>query len=182
MSVEDETEDNTDTESGVSESQVTEESQGSDSQKTDYTEFEKKQYDRAKKAEAELKEAKAREKALKQELEKTKSIEANQQINAQINPDLIAKEVRLLATLTDEEISEARDIARGKGVSLEEALRTKSFLAFQKQVRDEEKKEKAKLGASKGSNQEEETDVFDTGVTPEGNAKHKELWKKSLGR
>lgn len=172
-------EDKTDAESGASESQVTEESQGSDSQKVDYTEFEKKQHDRAKKAEAELKEMKAKAKKLEEELKKK---EESQPINAQPNPEEFAKEVRLLATLTDEEISEARDIQKAKGIPLEEVMETKVFRAFQKQLREEEKKEKAKLGASKGSSQEETRNQFDTGVTPEGNKAHFEAWKKALGK
>jgi hypothetical protein len=183
MSAEDEelVVDDSGTEPGVSESQVTEESQGSDSQKVDYTEFEKKQYERAKKAEAELKEAKAKAKALEDELKKARAIESKP-TNAQPNPEEFAKEVRLLATLTDDEIAEVKDIAKGKGIPLEEATKTKSFLAFQKQLRDEERKEKARLGASKGSDQENQTNEFDTGVTPEGNKKHLEAWKKAVGR
>lgn len=148
----------------------------------EHTEFEKKQYERAKKAEAELKEAKAKAKALEDELKKTKSIESNKSINAPANPEEFAKEVRLLATMSDEEIEEVRFIAKGRGIPLEEAVKTKSFKAFQKELKDEERKEKAKLGASKGSDQESDKNEFDTGVTPEGDKAHREAWKKAVGR
>ncbi len=148
----------------------------------EHTEFERKQYERAKKSEAENKELKTKTKELEAELKKVRAIESNKPINAQPNPDEFAKEVRLLATLSDEEISEARDIQKAKGITLEETLQTKLFKAFQKELKDEERKEKAKLGASKGSNQEETRNEFDTGVTPEGNKKHFEAWKKAQGR
>lgn len=134
-------------------------------------ELNQKLFERAKKAEAEMKKLRAE----KAEFEKiSKSAD---EIKAHINPDLIAKEVRLLASLTDEEISEARDISKGKNISLEEALKTKSFLAFQRELRDEERKQKAKLSASKGSSQEEQKG-FKPGLTTE---EHKALWRESMG-
>lgn len=141
----------------------------------EYTEFEKKQYDRAKKATAELKEAKKKI----AELEKApKPTEVNN-LTPALNSELIAKEVRLLAALTDEEIAEAKVISKGRDISLEEALKTKIFKAFQKELKDEERKEKAKLGASKGSGQEEETAEFHPGMSEK---EHKEAWKKAVGR
>lgn len=131
-----------------------------------------KLYLRVKKAEMELK----RVKAEKAQLEATSK--AANEIKAQIDPELIAREVRLLASLTDEEITEARDIAKGKNISLEEALKTKSFLAFQKELRNEEKREKAKLSASKGSSQEEQKSFARKGLTRE---EHEALWREQMG-
>ena len=134
-------------------------------------ELNKKLFERAKKAEAEAK-------ALKMERAKLDEVSKSaQDIKAQLNPELIAKEIRLLATLEDEEITEAKDIARGKNISLEEALKTKSFLAFQRELKIEERKEKAKLSASKGSSQEEQKS-FKPGLTAD---EHKALWKEAMG-
>lgn len=106
----------------------------------------KRLFNRAKTAEAEAKEAKLK----LAELQKApQTNQTNQASNLSV--DEIAKEVRLLASLSDEEIGEARDIAKGKGISLEEAVKTKSFQLFSKEIKDEQRKERAKMGSSKGS-------------------------------
>lgn len=89
-------------------------------------------------------------------------------------------ELRLIAKgLSDEELAEAKDIAKGKGISLVEAIKSKTFLLFQKDFREEQEKEKAKLGASKGSGQgEQDEDAVAPGLTAE---QHKEQWKKKQG-
>jgi hypothetical protein len=81
----------------------------------------------------------------------------------------------------DERIQRARTIAKGSGVSLSEAFKDPMFVAFQS-LRDEElKKERAKLGGTKGSSQERKPS-FDTGLTPEGTKAHKEQWKEALAK
>ena len=93
-------------------------------------------------------------------------------------PD-ISDELRLLAKgLSEEEIEEAKSIALGKKITLTEALKTKSFLLFQADLKEEQKKEAAKLGASHGSGQEGEQTSFTPGMTAE---QHREAWKKANG-
>jgi len=90
-----------------------------------------------------------------------------------------AEELRLIARgLSDEEIDQAKIIAKGRGVSLPEALKDPMFVSYQNQKKEEEKKAKAKLGASKGSGQAGDTEVFKQGMSPE---EHKALWLKQQG-
>lgn len=98
---------------------------------------------------------------------------------APTKPDIDVDELRLIAKgLSDEEISEAKDIARGKGISITEALSTKSFTLFQENLREEKRKEDAKLSASKGSGSTPATEGIKAQMTPE---EHKEAWKKAQG-
>lgn len=138
----------------------------------EHTEFEKKQYERAKTAEAEVKVLKAK----LADKEKAEAKVDTPSTNAEtLSTEEFAKEVRLLATLSDEEIAEARDISKGKDIPLEKALKTKAFLAFQKELKDEQRKEKAKLGSSKGSQVQQETEI---GSLPRD--EHKEKVKEMM--
>jgi len=83
-------------------------------------------------------------------------------------------ELRLTARgFSDEEIAKARVIAKGAGVSLLEAIKDPMFVQFQEGLREADKKEKAKLGASRGSGQHEDKPKFRTGMTRE---EHKAAW------
>lgn len=126
----------------------------------EFTEAEKKAYARAKKAEAEAKELKAKLKAL-------------EEVKDTNNPE--ADELRLLAKgLSDDEIAEAKSIAKGKDISLTEAIKTRTFQLFQEDLKEQERKEKAKLGASKGSTQADEQ-----AMKPDmSREEHMAIWKK----
>lgn len=124
----------------------------------------KRLFERAKKAEAEAKELKAKA-----------SKPSNQPVQ-QVDSD----ELRLIAKgLSDEEIDTAKVIAKGKGISLVDSLKDPMFVAFQKEVKEQQARDNAKLGASSGSGQEGEEQLVKPGMTTE---EHKEVWKKALGR
>jgi len=117
---------------------------------------------RAKKAEEELKTLKA------------KPQETN-------NDPQFQDELKLVARgLSDEEIEQAKVIARGKGIALTEAVKDPLFLTYQADLKEKERKEKAKLGASKGSGegQEDEPEVK-PGMTRD---EHQEKFKKIVGK
>ena len=122
----------------------------------------KRLFERAKKAEAELKE-------LKKAPPKVQTAQTEDR-----------DELRLIAKgLSDEEIEQAKVIAKGKGISLAESLKDSMFIAYQKELKEQQRKEKAKLGASKGSNQSGDETLIKSGMSE---AEHKEVWNKVLGR
>lgn len=133
-----------------------------DEEKAKLAESNKKLFERAKKAESELKALKA-----KGDTQKT--------INN--SPVELAEELKLIAKgLSDEEIEQAKIIAKGTGTSLNEALKTPLFTSFQNDLKEKQRKEKAKLGASKGSGQTETDKGFRSGLTRE---EHMALWKET---
>lgn len=147
-----------DTENQADETEV-EEAQ-TDDEKAKLAELNKKLFERAKKAEEQLKALKA-------------------QSNTQIinNPPVDAEELRLIARgLSDEEIEQAKVIAKGSDLSLSEALKTPLFTSFQKDLKESQRKEKAKLGASRGSGGSEPEKGFKNGLTRE---EHMALWKET---
>ena len=92
-------------------------------------------------------------------------------------PADISEELRLIAKgLSDDEIEQAKVIAKGSGTNLSEALKTPLFVAFQKELKDAERKERAKLGASRGSSPTEPDKGFKSGLTRE---EHMALWKET---
>lgn len=131
-----------------------------------FTEAEMKAHARAKAAEAKAKELKAQLKALQEQ--------------KQTNAPIQSEELRLIARgLSDDEIDQAKVIAKGKDVSLTEALKDPMFIAFQKEMKENERKEKAKLGASKGSNQSEDALAYKPGMTTD---EHKALFREVMGK
>lgn len=95
-----------------------------------------------------------------------------------LNNNQLSEELKLIAKgLSDEEIDHAKVIAKGRGVNLAEALKDPMFTAFQKEQKEQARKEAAKLGASKGSGRVD-TETFRPGMTQE---EHKALWKKLNG-
>ena len=89
-------------------------------------------------------------------------------------------ELRLIAKgLSDEEIDEAKAIAKGKGITLVEALKTKTFLLFQKDLLEEREKEKAKLGGSSGSGSGDGKPKVTPGMSRED---HEKAWRESQGK
>ena len=95
-------------------------------------------------------------------------------------PQSDPEELRLMARgLSDELIDEAKSIAKGKGIRITEALKTKAFLLIKADLEEEERKERAKLGASNGSNPSDEAPLVTPGMNRDD---HMAAWKKKLGR
>jgi len=117
---------------------------------------------RAKKAEEELKALKA-------------------QPQSKPNDPQLSDELKLIARgLSDEEIEQAKVVAKGKGINLTEAIKDPLFTIFQADLKDKERKEKAKLGASKGSGEtQEEITGLESGSTTEA---HKKAFEKLVGK
>jgi len=88
--------------------------------------------------------------------------------------------LRLIAKqIPDEVIAKAKVVAKGMGISLTEAMNDDMVVNFQNKLKEDAKKEKAKLGGSKGSqNAETEQTQFKAGMSDE---EHLALWKKSQG-
>lgn len=137
----------------------------------EFTESEKKLWARAKKAEE-------KERDLKKEIAALKA-EKEDKIKKQQDPPPANEELRLIAKgFSDEEIEEAKAIAKGKDIPLSEAIKTKTFLLFQEDIKETQRKEKAKLGASKGSGQSAEETLIKPGMSKED---HKAAWQKLTG-
>lgn len=133
-----------------------------------FTEHEKKIFARMKKAEAELKALKAQKPAIK----KIKN-------NVETTDYITREEAVLLAKgFEDEDIEVAKSLAKGFNIPLNQAVKHDVFTAYKTKKDNEAKKQKANLGASKGSGSKTETGVK-PGMTEE---EHKALWKKQVGR
>jgi len=115
----------------------------------------------------------ARAKKAEQEL---KDLKANPPIK---NDPQLSDELKLIARgLSDEEIDKAKVIAKGSDITLPEAIKTDLFLSFQATLKEKERKEKAKLGASKGSGESQD----DTLIKPEmSREEHEKVFKKVMG-
>jgi len=90
-------------------------------------------------------------------IKKPKPVEQPKPETKQTNspPTTDADELRLIAKgLSDEEIDQAKIIAKGTDKTLAEAIKSDLFVAFQEKLKEQQKKEKARLNASKGSSQE----------------------------
>jgi hypothetical protein len=125
------------------------------------------------KAKAELT---ARAKKAEEEL---KSLKAKPQDNKPNDPQL-SDELKLIARgLSDEAIEKAKIIAKGRGIPLTEAIKDPDFLIIKADLDEKEKREKAKLGASKGSGETEEGITgLESGSTRE---EHMKAFKKVNG-
>jgi hypothetical protein len=118
-------------------------------------------------------------KRAKAELKKLKEAQtANPPIN---NPDpQLSDELKLIARgLSDEEIDKAKVIAKGAGIALQEAIKDPLFLSYQSTLKEERRKEKAKLGASKGSGESQDDTLIKPEMTRE---EHQEAFKKVMGQ
>jgi len=117
---------------------------------------------RAKKAEEELKILKAKPQDVK------------------TNDSQLSEELKLIARgLSDEEIEQAKVIAKGKEIPLTEAIKDPLFLTYQATLEEKERKEKAKLGASRGSGETPEEREVKSGMTRE---EHERVFKKAVGK
>lgn len=92
----------------------------------------------------------------------------------------LSEELKLIARgLSDEEIEQAKVIAKGKGISLTNAVKEPLFTLFQDKIKDDKKKADAKLGASRGSGETQE-DI--TGVeSGSSREEHMKAFKKVNG-
>jgi len=137
------------------------------------TEAIKTQLAEALKAKAELT---ARAKDAEQKL---KDFKAQPQVK-QTNDPQITDELKLIARgLSDEAIVKAKLVAKGKEIPLLEAIKDPDFLVIKANLDENERKEKAKLGASKGSGEsEEEISGLESGATRD---EHQKAFKKLMG-
>lgn len=127
----------------------------------------------------ELRKAKAQLTArAKKAEEELKALKAKPQ---ETNDPQLSDELKLIARgLSDEEIEQAKVIAKGTDKSLSEAIKNPLFLTFQADLKEKERKEKAKLGASRGSGEtQEEVTGTESGSTRE---EHEKAFKKLVGK
>jgi len=97
------------------------------------------------------------------------------------NDPQLSEELKLIARgLSDEDIEQAKIIAKGKEISLQEAIKDPLFVIYQQDAVEKQKKEDAKLGASKGSGvTEEKPKGTQSGATRD---EHQEAFKEALGK
>lgn len=99
------------------------------------------------------------------------------QENINNNPSIQADELKLIARgLSDEEIEQAKVIAKGKDIPLLESIKDPLFISYQTDFKEKERKEKAKLGSSKGSGSVQADKGFHSGMTRD---EHYKLWQES---
>lgn len=119
----------------------------------------------------------ARTKRAEAELRELKKAQTQSNINS--TPQL-SDELKLIARgLSDEEIDKAKVIAKGLGVSLPEAIKDPLFTIFQSDLKEKERREKARLGASKGSGESADSALIKQGMSRE---EHEEAFKKVMGQ
>lgn len=138
------------------------------SEQEDTTELQER-LDQAEKAKSQIL---ARAKKAEEEL---KALKANPPLKQDAQ---LSDELKLIARgLSDEEIDKAKVVAKGLGISLPEAIKDPLFLSYQATLKEQERKEKAKLGASKGSGESQD----DTLIKPEmSREEHEKAFKKVM--
>lgn len=107
--------------------------------------------------------------------------EVKPEVDNKTNDPQLSDELKLIARgLSDEEIEQAKVVAKGMGKTLQEAIKEPLFLTYQADLKEKERKEKAKLGASKGSGEtEEEITGLQSGSSRE---EHEKAFKKLVGK
>jgi hypothetical protein len=97
------------------------------------------------------------------------------------NDPQLSDELKLIARgLSDEAIEQAKVIAKGKGISMPEATKDPLFITWQKDAEEKQRKEDAKLGASKGSGEsQQEITGIESGATRED---HIKAFNKIVGK
>jgi len=120
----------------------------------------------------------ARAKKAEEEIKKLKESKAEPQ---NINSDpYFADELRLISQgVVGQAILKAKIIAKGSGVSLLDAMKDEAVVAYIKDIKEQEKREKAKLGASKGSGESADSTLIKPGMSRE---EHEEAFKKVMGK
>lgn len=146
----------------------TEETQTQQEGEEDTTDY-KKKYEEQKKANIQI-------------LARAKKAEEKSKSKPQVNstdPDLV-DELKLIARgISDEEIEQARVVAKGKGITLTEAIKDPLFISFQKELKEKERKEDARLGVSRGSAETAEESAIKPNMTRE---EHEAAFKKVMGQ
>lgn len=96
------------------------------------------------------------------------------------NDPFFEERLELLASgLTREEVDKAKVIAIGNNTTLAEALKDDMFIAYQRKLKDDKRKEDAKLGASKGSGESKDDSLIKPEMSRE---EHQEAFKKVMGQ
>ncbi len=109
--------------------------------------------------------------------EELKALKANPPIK---NDPQLSEELKLIARgLSDEEIEQAKVVAKGKGIALTEAIKDPLFTIFQNDLKEKERKEKAKLGASRGSGESQDSTLIKQDMSRD---EHMEAFKKVMGQ
>lgn len=103
-----------------------------------------KLYARAKTAEAEAKEVKAKNKELEEELNKLKGTSENKEEEtttpqSAIDPIELARQVKKLSQLDDEEIAYAQVLAKGTGKKIEDVLEAEDFKLWSSAYKEKKK-------------------------------------------
>lgn len=115
--------------------------------------------------------------ARKRAEQELKTLKANSPIK---NDPQLSDELKLIARgLSDEEIDQAKVVAKGKGIALTEAIKDPLFLSYQETVKEKERKEKARLGASKGSGESPDSTLIKQEMSRD---EHMEAFKKVMGQ
>lgn len=108
--------------------------------------------------------------------EELRDLKAKSSISS--NP-VLSDELKLIARgLSDEEIEQAKVIARGRGIALTEAIKEPLFLTYQSDLREKKKREDARLGASRGSGESQDDTLIKPNMT---RVEHMQAVKKALG-
>lgn len=111
------------------------------------------------------------------------SLKENQPAPAKVkngSSDINADELYLIAKgYDDEALEQLRIIARGTGTNLKEARENPLFKNYEAKQREEERKSKAKLGASNGSSYGSNAPAIKPNMTVD---EHKAIWAKMSGK
>lgn len=109
--------------------------------------------------------------------EELKALKANPPVNSD---PFFEERLELLASgLSREEIDKAKVIAIGNKTTLAEALKDDMFIAYQRKLKEDKRKEDAKLGASKGSVESGDSTIIKPEMTRD---EHQEAFKKVMGQ
>ena len=146
-----------------------------------YSEKNKSVFGRFADEEAKRKQAEADKAKLELDLKLEKDKNAKPPVEEPKTPPAEEREeLRLIARgLSDDELDEARAIAKGKGISLVEAIKTPIFKLYQANLQEEKRKEDAKLGASHGSGQALTEKPVTSGMTRD---EHKAAFDEARGK
>lgn len=130
----------------------------------------KEEYERLRKANFDINQARKKAEA------ELKALKAEPRIK---NDPFFEERLELLASgLSKEEIDKAKVIALGNNTNLAEALKDDMFIAYQKKLKEDKRREDAKLGASKGSGESQDSNLIKSDMTRE---EHQEAFKKVMG-
>jgi hypothetical protein len=160
------------TDESVDVEEVTNNNESGDEEAVDY----EQEFEKQRKANAQIL---ARAKRAEEENKRLKNAKTPAQPTiTQPNPEL-SDELKLIARgLSDEEIEQAKVVAKGKGINLIEATKDPLFTIFQSDLKEKEKRENAKLGASKGSGDSTNSEIIKPDMTRE---EHEKAFKKVMG-